>query len=152
MGLISSIIDFLGPWSWWVLGLVLLALEIFAPGTVFMWFGVSAIAVGTLALFVEFGWQAEAITFVVLALLAIIASKMLLRGRAGQDEGDLHLNQRGARLIGRAYVLAEPLADGSGRLKIDDTMWRISGPDLPAGTRVRIAAADGALLIVEAAE
>ena len=33
----------LGPWFWVVLGVLLLVLEILAPGTMFLWFGVAAL-------------------------------------------------------------------------------------------------------------
>lgn len=153
MGLIQTAVDFLGPWSWWVLGLVLFGLEILAPGTFFLWFGISAIVVGTISLFFAWGWEAQAVVFVVLAVVALVVSRMMLKGRgAPEDDSDLKLNQRGTRLVGRTYILTEPLVGGSGRLHIDDTLWRITGPDLPAGTSVRIASADGALLTVEASE
>jgi inner membrane protein len=35
-------------------------------------------------------------------------------------------------------------------VRIDDTVWRVSGSDCPAGSRVRVAATDGANLLVEA--
>jgi hypothetical protein len=47
-------------------------------------------------------------------------------------------------------MLAAPIVDGHGQVKIDDTNWRITGPDLPSGTRVKVIGADGAVLKVEA--
>ncbi|MBB4302895.1 hypothetical protein GGD81_001933 [Rhodobium orientis] len=153
MGLVETVIDFLGPWNWWVLGLVLLAVEILIPGTFFLWFGVSAIVVGTISLFITWGWQAQVIVFMVLAVVALVASRMLLRRtREPEPAETTFLNRRGARLIGRTFTLTEPIVEGSGRLKIDDSVWRVSGPDLAAGTRVTIVDADGALLRVGPAE
>ena len=60
------------------------------------------------------------------------------------------LNERAARLIGQSFVLAEPIVDGKGRIRVDDTNWRITGPDLPSGTRVRVTGNDGAVLSVGA--
>ena len=40
------------------------------------------------------------------------------------------------------------VVDGTGTVRIDDTVWRIRGPDTPAGSRVRIVQADGASLTV----
>ncbi len=37
-------------------------------------------------------------------------------------------------------------ADGS---EFDDTVWLVAGPDLPAGTRVRVTGAENTLLRVE---
>jgi membrane protein implicated in regulation of membrane protease activity len=43
------------------------------------------------------------------------------------------------------------LASGSRDRTIYDTMWRVSGPDCPAGSRVKIARTNGADLMVETA-
>ena len=49
-------------------------------------------------------------------------------------------------------MLTEAIVNGRGRLSIDDTVWRIEGPDLPAGTRVTVSAAEGSRLKVKLAE
>jgi membrane protein implicated in regulation of membrane protease activity len=48
------------------------------------------------------------------------------------------------------FTLERPIVDGIGTVRIDDTVWRVTGPDCPAGSRVRVAHADGANLSVEA--
>jgi hypothetical protein len=142
-GIVSS----LGIWTWWILGVALLALEVFAPGNVFVWFGIAAILTGILAFFVALPWQTEALCFVVLAVVLAIAGRRYFARAAKTSEQPL-LNQRGARLIGQSFVLAEPIVDGQGRLRIDYTNWRVTGPDLPSGTRVRVTGNDGAVLLV----
>ena len=47
-------------------------------------------------------------------------------------------------------MIDEPIRDGFGRLALGDSVWRIAGPDLAAGQKVRIVGADGAVLKVEA--
>ena len=140
----------LGPWSWWVIGLVLLALEIVVPGNVFVWFGIAAILTGAMALFTDFGWQVELIVFVVLSLVLVIAGRRAFARDAESSEQPF-LNDRAHRLVGGSHVLAQPIVDGQGRIRIDDTNWRVTGPDLPSGTRVRIVGADGSVLAVEKA-
>jgi membrane protein implicated in regulation of membrane protease activity len=49
------------------------------------------------------------------------------------------------------FTLEKPIIDGSGTIRVDDTIWRVTGPDVPAGSRVRIVQADGASLTVAAA-
>jgi membrane protein implicated in regulation of membrane protease activity len=58
------------------------------------------------------------------------------------------LNRRAEAQIGRVVTLVEPIVDGRGKVRIGDTVWSASGPDLPAGSRVRVVAAHGALLEV----
>ncbi|MDN3720837.1 NfeD family protein [Roseibium salinum] len=65
-----------------------------------------------------------------------------------RKKGDPGLNQRGSRYVGREFTLTTPLREGAGNLSVDDTIWRITGPDLPAGTKVRVEAVEGARLVV----
>ena len=51
--------------------------------------------------------------------------------------------------VGRSFTLKEPIVDGRGKLAIEDTVWEIEGPDLAAGTRVKVTAVSGMSLIVE---
>ncbi|TXM95984.1 NfeD family protein, partial [Methylobacterium sp. WL122] len=58
------------------------------------------------------------------------------------------LNRADRGLLGREGLLAEPIRDGAGRIRFDDTLWRITGPELPAGARVRVTGIDGTVLRV----
>jgi len=145
--MIMGLMEQLGPWNWFILGLILLGLEILAPGTVFLWFGISALLVGTLALFTDFPWQAYIAIFLVLSLVTLLAGRRLM-ARLGEESGDPNLNRRGSRYVGREFTLDTPISQGQGRLSIDDTVWRISGTDMPAGTKVKVDRVDGARLVV----
>ena len=59
------------------------------------------------------------------------------------------LNRRAEGFVGRIFMLDKPIVDGSGTIRLDDTIWRVTGPDVPAGSRVKVAHADGASLLVE---
>jgi len=50
--------------------------------------------------------------------------------------------------LAAAALGTAPIVDGRGRLKVDDTMWLVEGPDLPAGTRVQVTGVDNTLLRV----
>lgn len=147
-----QIIDFIathGAWSWVVAGLILLALELVVPGGVLVWLGGAALVTGVLALFVNIFWPLQ---FVIFGVLALCSIGLWLKFRGPGVASDRpFLNQRANRFIGLEAVLDEPIRDGIGRLALDDTVWRVRGPDLAAGSRVRIIEADGALLKVEAA-
>jgi membrane protein implicated in regulation of membrane protease activity len=140
----------LGPWSWWIVGLILLALEIVVPGNVFVWFGIAAILTGALALFTDWGWQAELLVFVVLAIVLVVVGRRAF-SRDAETSEQPYLNERANRLVGGTHVLTAPIVDGQGRIRIDDTNWRVAGPDSPSGTRIRITGADGSVLRVERA-
>lgn len=138
-----------GAWSWVVAGLVLLALELVAPGGVLVWLGAAALVTGGLALLVNVYWPLQ---FVVFGVLALAAIWLWLRTRKQEVPTDRpYLNRRAERFIGREVVLDEPIRDGQGRVALGDTTWRVTGPDLAAGAKVRVVDADGAVLKVEAA-
>lgn len=142
-----------GPWNWMILGVVLLALEIVVPGVFLLWLGVAAILTGTLSLQLwEAGfwtWQAQVVVFLLLSIVSVLASRRLFPNTRAQDTDEPLLNQRALQLVGRTATLEEAIVDGHGRIRLGDTLWRVAGPDLPAGTRVRVAAASGGELRVE---
>ncbi len=138
-----------GAWSWVAAGLVLLALELVLPGGVLIWLGAAALVTGGLALVVDIYWPLQ---FVVFGMLALAAIWLWLRTRKQERPTDRpYLNRRAERFIGHEAVLDEPIRDGEGRIALGDTTWRVTGPDLAAGAKVRVVDADGAVLRVEAA-
>lgn len=151
--MLSSIFSELGPWNWMVLGFALLALEILVPGVFLLWIGIAAILTGGLSLqlweWSFWTWQVQVLLFLALSLISAFAGKKIMRGTERETDEPL-LNKRAEQMIGRTATLGEPIAEGVGRVKLGDTVWRVSGPDLPAGTRVRIVAAHGGDLTVEA--
>ena len=152
--MLSDLVLQLGPWSWWVLGLLLLGAELLVPGVFLVWVGLAAIIVGAASLGlwdeVFWIWQLQMVLFAVLAVAAALLGRhYVYKNRNATDEP--FLNQRSAGLVGRTTVLHEPITEGRGRVRIDDTYWSVIGPDLPAGARVKVVASDSRQLTVEAA-
>ena len=98
-----------------------------------------------LAVFAAF-WQV--LVFLLLSLVSAYLGNRLMGGRNGQSDQPL-LNRRSEQLIGRTATLSEPIREGRGRIQLGDTLWLVSGPDLPTGTRVRVASVQGSELVVE---
>ncbi len=142
--MIGRFVAELGPWNWMVLGIVLLVLEIVVPGVFMLWIGIAALIVGAVSLLIWdaafWTWQVQVLVFLFLSLLSAYAGKKLMGGREQPSDQPL-LNRRGEQMIGRTATLGEPIRNGHGRIQLGDTFWRVSGPDLPAGTRVRVIAA-----------
>ncbi|MCK9490029.1 MAG: NfeD family protein [Xanthomonadales bacterium] len=136
---------------WLILGLILIVLELFSPGAYLLWLGLAALATALLAWLapeLELLWQT--IAFGLLAVAWILGYRHWRRRFPAIEASDRPLlNQRAARLVGQVHVLAEPLVDGRGRLQVGDTYWRLAGPDIAAGQRVRIVATEGMVLQVE---
>lgn len=151
--MLQSIFLELGPWNWMVLGFVLLALEIVAPGVFFLWIGIAALIIGAVSLMIWdvafWIWQAQVVAFLALALACAYVGNRIMTGRDEESDQPL-LNRRGEQLVGRTATLAEPIREGRGRIQLGDTLWRVSGPDLPTGARVRVKSATDSELVVEA--
>jgi inner membrane protein len=140
-------------WHWWILAAVFAGIEILAPGVFFIWLAAAAALTGFSALFIPgMGWEIEALIFAVLAVASVVFWRSYIKkNNKGKDDPASMLNRRGDQMIGRTAVLSEPIQHGRGKARIDDTVWRVEGADLPAGTQIRVTAVDGAILKVEAA-
>ena len=138
-------------WHWLSLGAVLVAVEILAPGVYFLWLGIAALLVGGVSwLWPDLHWQNQVLLFALFCVADVALSRRWMRSRPDASDQP-HLNRRGEQYVGRLLTIDQPIVDGVGRIHVEDTMWRATGPDLPAGARVRIVGVDGATLKVDAA-
>lgn len=137
-------------WFWFVLSLVLFAMEMMMPGVIFMWLAFAGIAVGILVLALpDLGWETQFIVFSVLGLISVYSGRNYLRKNPITSE-DENLNLRGSRYIGRNYELERELVNGEGKVRIGDTLWLVRGDfDGKVGTSVKVVGTDGVVLIVE---
>jgi len=136
-------------WGWWITAIVFIVLEIAAPGAVFLWMGVAAGVVGgAVFLLPGLAWEYQLLIFATLSVGSVLAARRYLRQRPIESDRP-SLNRRGSQYIGRVFTLTEPIVDGRGRLHVDDTMWKIEGPDMAAGGKVTVSAVDGVVLKVE---
>lgn len=141
----------LGVWNWFIGAAILFAIELVAPGTFMMWLGLSALLVGLISLAVDWPWQAQLISFAVFSIASIPLYRRFFR-ESQEPVDQPFLNRRGDALVGRVFTLEKPIVDGFGTVRVGDTIWRVNGPDSPAGRRVKVTRADVAVLVVEAAD
>ena len=135
------------PGLWWLVGgVVLLVVEVLAPGVFMMWLGLAAIGTGAVTLWFEpgIGWQVMAY-----AVFAAATLFLGLRLRGGRKSAVLNTAQAG--LTGRtARVL---VADEAGiRVRVGDSDWtaRLAhGVTMPAvGAVLRVVGVDGTTVVV----
>jgi len=138
----------LGTWNWLIFGFIMMALEVAAPGVFLFWLGLAALLVGLVSFAIHPSWQTQLLMFAVFAIAAVPLWRRFALKSGAASKSNPFLNKRTDALVGREFTLEKPIVDGSGTVRIDDTIWRVAGPDAPAGSRVRVVRADGASLTV----
>ncbi len=138
-------------WHWWVLAVGLLTLEVLLPAFFFIWLGAAAFVTGVFYwLMPTMTWEQQLVLFSVLSVVAVVVSRLYFDNSTVKTDEPL-LNRRSERYVGRVITLKEPIVDGVGKIQVDDSTWKVVGEDCPAGTKIRITAADNVLLHVEVA-
>ena len=97
----------------------------------------------------KFGSKTIAVVllFVGLVLVNYLASSIPTRVDATSDS--IYSLSAGTKaMLGK---IEEPITRDGGRIRVGDSSWRIVGPELPAGTNVRVVAIEGTNLVVEPA-
>ncbi len=136
-------------WNWWVIALVLLVVELLAPGFFFLWMAFSGFVTGCLLLilpFISFEWQLS--FFSVLSVLAISVWKHYGKKHPIVSDHPL-LNKRGDQYIGRVFSLYKPIENGEGKIKVDDSIWKVHGQDCDLNTKVKVIGVRGTVFDVE---
>ncbi len=136
-------------WHWWVLGVLLIILEILSPAIFFLWMGISAGVVGLLLLLLPaMGWETQILLFAAFSVASIVIWRQYLKLHPIKSDQP-RLNRRGEQYVGRKFTLDEPIVNGQGKIKVDDSIWKITGDDCPAGTKVQVTGVAGVILEVE---
>ncbi len=145
-------LDQLTHWHWFILAALLIILEVFAPGAFMLWIGIAAGVVGATLYFVpSMTWEYQFMLFSIAAVGSIIAWRGY-RGTHPTTTDEPTLNRRGAQYIGRIFTLDAPISNGIGKIRVDDSTWKIEGVDCPAGSKVKVVGIDNTVLRVEAAQ
>lgn len=131
---------------WFLIGLVCVIAEFFAPGVIIVFFGVGAWVVALICLGTELGTAQQIAVFTVVSIAALV----LLRKRFNPPAGD---GPDIDEFIGRTAVVLEPLRRGRpGRVTFKGAAWKAettSDEWLEAGRHVTITARESILLFVE---
>ncbi len=142
-------IDF---WYWWIFAVLLVIIEILAPSFFALWMAIAAFMTGlALLLMPEMAWQIQLFIFALLSVFSIVLWRRYYQKNPILSD-EPNLNRRGEQYIGRLVTLQTPIVDGIGKIRLDDSSWKVQGPDCPAGKKVRIVALNNVVFSVEPEE
>jgi membrane protein implicated in regulation of membrane protease activity len=137
-------------WYWWALAAVLLVCEMMLPGVVFLFLAIGAAVAGAMLLIAaDVSLEIQLVVFAIVSVVSAIGLRRYLRGLL--PRASTTLNARGESLVGQIFVLDQPILGGRGRIRLGDGSWSVTGPDMVAGAKVRVAAVNGTELRVEPA-
>jgi membrane protein implicated in regulation of membrane protease activity len=137
-------------WAWITLGGLLGLAEMHVPGAYLMWIALGAALTG--AVEVAFGVSVEGQlgTFAVASALSCIAGYFVYRRLGRRRRGEITLNDRSMAMVGERGTVCETFLSGRGKVRLGDSVWLASGPDLAEGTLVVVSGVRGTRLAVEA--
>jgi membrane protein implicated in regulation of membrane protease activity len=136
-------------WLWLIGGVLLLILEVIAPGFFLVFIGAAAIATGLFTVLFGLGTAAELALFALYAVIAVMVGRKFYANRT-DDSTDPLLNDRVGRLVGKSVTVVAAVDEHGGRVRVGDSEWSARGGPAQIGERVRITGVDGNCLKVEA--
>ena len=139
-------------WHWWIASLGLFIIEMLVGSYFFLFIGAAAAVVGLLLLVLSgMSWPVQFMLWGVFSVAFVVVWR-IYRKKNPVKSVEPNLNQRGKQYVGRNFTLEQPVVNGQGKIKVDDSTWKIEAKeDFEAGTKVIVTAADGTILKVEAA-
>ena len=136
-------------WIWLIGGVLLLIMEVIAPGFFLVFIGGAAVATGLAALLLPLSLPLQFGIFAVLAFLAVRIGGRRAYSMRYDRSPDPFLNDRVKRMLGTVVVATQPIDSHGGRVRVGDSEWSARGGPAQPGERVRIVDVEGNCLKVE---
>ena len=150
----DTVRDFLRPdVIWFLVGLVLLVLELALPGLIVGFFGIGAWIVAITCLITEIGINAQLIIFIVASVLSLLLLRKWLKGvflgHAGSKQDLTHDLED---FVGQRAVVKEKIVPKSGgKVEFHGSRWEAQADgEIAEGTVVEIVGKDNITLKVKA--
>ncbi len=139
------------PVIWFLIGLVLLLLELAIPGLIIFFFGIGAWIVALCLLIFDMGLTAQLLVFGITSILGLLLLRNILRKKffkeVESNEGSLE-----EEFIGKIGTAETNLVAGkSGKITFKGTQWNaIADVDIKKGAQVKIIGKESITLKVTA--
>ena len=135
---------------WFILGLILLLMELVLPGFVIFFFGVGAWITALVCLFSNPGINLQVVIFAITSLIALLAFRKMIQNKFIYNKNDISGEIEDEFTGKEAVAVADFGADGSGKVEFKGTSWNAeSKSEIVAGQKVIILEKDNFKLIVK---
>jgi membrane protein implicated in regulation of membrane protease activity len=135
-------------WYWAIAAAVIASVEMHAPGFYLIWIACGAATTAAAIGLFDISVEQQLITFASASVVFCIVGYFVYRSL--QVHPATSLNRRELGIVGAEGVVAEPIQNGHGKVRLGDTVWLAQGTDLPVGTPIRVRALLGTTVQVEA--
>jgi len=124
---------------WFIIGLVLLLLELVMPGFVIFFFGIGAWVTALLCLFTEPNINIQVIVFAVSSVLTLLLFRRMIKNKFLYNKDDKSEAVED-EFTGKEAIAVDDFGPGkTGKVEFKGTSWNAeSGSDVKAGQRVTI--------------
>lgn len=134
---------------WGCAALLLISLELLAPGIFLLWLGFAAAGVFVLLMLgLPFAALGQTAWFALFSFISVAVYWKYFR-KAGTRTDQPMLNRKQEQMIGLVINLETAIINGTGRVKVGDAFWQVQGADNVQGAVVRVVAVHEGVLLVE---
>lgn len=150
MNYVIEMFTMMNLWFWFGFASILIIMEMILGVNFFMlWLGVVAFGIGiVMAVYPALSWELQFTLFAIGSICSLMLWNLHLKNNPTVSDQP-HLNRRCEQYVGRVVTLDTPIVNGRGRVSLDDSVWRIEGPDVPIGTTIKVIDIDGVILKVD---
>ncbi|MDB6097075.1 MAG: nodulation efficiency family protein [Francisellaceae bacterium] len=145
-----ELLNHLNAWHWLGLAALLFITEMLVSTSFFLvLLGSAALILSIVsACFPSMNGITQLLLFAFESIGVVIIWRFYLKLKP-HTKNKLMLNQRARRYVGKILVLEEAIINGQGKVKIEDSIWTVSGEDLPKGAKVEIIGCEGMILKIK---
>lgn len=136
-------------WAWIVLAGGLAVAEIVLPSSYLIWIALGAAATAVADAALGLTLEGQLGIFAVAMSLSCILGYFVYGSMQPRQERQTPLNEPRRSMLGARGTVCEAFKNGSGKVRIADTVWLASGPELPEGAPVVVNGLDGTRLVVQ---
>ncbi len=141
-----------GFWGWFIVGVLMMIVELFIPGVFIVWIGIGALLTGiVVSFFRELPMSYQLLIFAGFSTISVFLGWFAYGKAFGVSEKEKYpfLNQGAKEYIGKSFPLVTPIEDGQGQVKIGDSVWPVKADKpLKSGEMVTVDRVDGIVLHV----
>ena len=138
----------MNPWIWAVGSIAVAIVEMHSPGCYLIWIAAGGSITSILSFIFDLSFKVQLSVFVVSCVATCVIGFFVYQRLGTLSVPTSPRNRRDLDLIGAKGIVAEAFANGSGKVRLGDSVWLAAGPNLTKETPVIVTEVRGTVLVV----